>query len=406
MTHALKSLSRSTLGVAISLAVVLAIWAGGLRILDVSSFIGKGPLDVFGYLALDEDAAAHRAAVADNLTITLADAAIGFVAGLALALVVAAAFTLIRGVEDALALPLAMLAALRAAGRHGPDPHPHLRPRHRHRRRDGRDRGAVPGTGHHRARARSASPAMVDVVSVFGGSKVAAFRKVALPASLPAFFTAPRISIPGALTGAPLAEWLATGQGIGYQIVSDVSRARYESVWASVVVVTAASLLLYGIVSVLERLVAAPHGPDGLSPWTSRPSRRCSPPPTPTTSGPGTPGSAAARSCSRTAATACAACSICARPAGSRGSCGRAVSRSPRPAPSPSSTPSPAARRPTACSAPARPGRRGQAGSRASRSGPRPRSSARAATRSSPPSRSGTPPPSAAMSPPPSPPGP
>ena len=55
--------------------------------------------------------------------------------------------------------------------------------------------------------------------------------------------------------GALLAEWLATGQGIGYQIVSDVSRARYESVWASVVVVTAASLLLYGIVSVLERLV-------------------------------------------------------------------------------------------------------------------------------------------------------
>ena len=67
MTHALKSLSRSTLGVAISLAVVLAIWAGGLRILDVSSFIGKGPLDVFGYLALDEDAAAHRAAVTENL---------------------------------------------------------------------------------------------------------------------------------------------------------------------------------------------------------------------------------------------------------------------------------------------------------------------------------------------------
>ena len=56
-------------------------------------------------------------------------------------------------------------------------------------------------------------------------------------------------------TGGESYEWLATGQGIGYQIVSDVSRARYESVWASVVVVTAASLLLYGIVSVLERLV-------------------------------------------------------------------------------------------------------------------------------------------------------
>ncbi|MGP5056049.1 ABC transporter permease subunit [Brachybacterium paraconglomeratum] len=76
-----------------------------------------------------------------------------------------------------------------------------------------------------------------------------------MPASLPAFFTALRISIPGALSGALLAESLATGQGIGHQIVSDVSRARYESVWASVVVVTLASLLLYGIVSAIERLV-------------------------------------------------------------------------------------------------------------------------------------------------------
>ncbi|MEE1649956.1 ABC transporter permease subunit [Brachybacterium sp. J144] len=254
MVHALKNFSRSALGVLISLAVVLAIWAGGLRILDVSSFIGKGPLDVLGHLALDEDAVAHRAAVLDNLTITLGDAAIGFVAGLALALVVAAAFTLVRGVEDAL-LPLAML--LRSVPLVAMAPILILV--------FGRGTGTVAAMGGVVVLfpalvtivlgLRSASPAMVDVVSVFGGSKLTAFTKVALPASLPAFFTALRISIPGALTGALLAEWLATGQGIGYQIVSDVSRARYDSVWASVVVVTAASLVLYGLVAVLERLV-------------------------------------------------------------------------------------------------------------------------------------------------------
>lgn len=44
---------------------------------------------------------------------------------------------------------------------------------------------------------RSASPAMVDVVTVFAGSTFSAFHKVALPSSLSAFFTALRISIPG-----------------------------------------------------------------------------------------------------------------------------------------------------------------------------------------------------------------
>lgn len=254
MTHALKSLSSTLLGVLISLAVVLAIWAGGLRVLDVSSFIGKGPLDVVGHLVLDEDAAHHRAAVLGNLGITLADAAIGFVAGLALAMIVAAGFTLVRGVEDAL-LPLAML--LRSVSLVAMAPILILI--------FGRGTATVAAMGGIVVLfpalvtivlgLRSASPAMIDVISVFGGSRFTAFRAVAVPASLPALFTALRISIPGALTGALLAEWLATGQGIGYQIVSDVSRARYDSVWASVVVVTAASLVLYGLVSLLERLV-------------------------------------------------------------------------------------------------------------------------------------------------------
>ena len=99
---------------------------------------------------------------------------------------------------------------------------------------------------------RSASPAMLEVVQVYGGSRLDVFRKVALPCAAPAFFTALRVSIPGALTGALLAEWLATGQGIGYGIVSAVSRARYDEVWAGVVVVTLASIVLYALVSAVE----------------------------------------------------------------------------------------------------------------------------------------------------------
>jgi ABC-type nitrate/sulfonate/bicarbonate transport system permease component len=53
---------------------------------------------------------------------------------------------------------------------------------------------------------------------------------------LPSFFAAVKISVPGAITGALLVEWLATGQGIGYGIISAVGRAKTNEVWAYVVV--------------------------------------------------------------------------------------------------------------------------------------------------------------------------
>ena len=102
---------------------------------------------------------------------------------------------------------------------------------------------------------RSASPAMLEVIEVYGGSRWTSLLKVALPSSLPAFFTALRVSIPGAITGALLAEWLATGKGIGYAIISAVSRAKNNEVWAAVVVITLASIILYSLVSLLEDMV-------------------------------------------------------------------------------------------------------------------------------------------------------
>lgn len=256
-----KSVGQSAANVAISLAVVLGVWVAALELLDVSSYIGKGPLDVWNYLAAEEDAAANRAQILADLGRTMADAGIGFASGLVVALAIATLFTLFRGVEHAL-MPLAML--LRSVPLVAMAPIIILI--------FGRETATVAAMGGLVVLfpalvtivlgLRSSSPAILDVVHVFGGSRLAAFRKVAFPSSLPAFFTALRISIPGALTGALLAEWLATGQGIGYSIVSAVSRARYDAVWASVVVVTVASLVLYALVSVIEHAVMRRMGRD------------------------------------------------------------------------------------------------------------------------------------------------
>jgi len=107
---------------------------------------------------------------------------------------------------------------------------------------------------------KSASPQMNDLVSVYGGSTWTQLRKVALPSSLPEFFAAVRISVPGAITGALLAEWLAVGGGIGGAVGGYMAGAQYAAVWTSVVLVTGAALLLYNIVQIVESVVLARMG--------------------------------------------------------------------------------------------------------------------------------------------------
>ena len=251
MGAVLQSTARLLAGLAISLAAAGLLWVGLLKIFDVSSYVGKGPWEVWSYLVLDADAQENRALIMGQLGQTLLDAGLGFAAGMLAAIAGACIFTLFRGMEQAL-MPMAML--LRSVPLVALAPMIILI--------FGRQEATVAAMGGIvvlfpalvtiMLGLRSASPAMLEVVQVYGGSRFDAFRKVALPSSAPAFFTALRVSIPGALTGALLAEWLATGQGIGYGIVSAVSRARYDQVWAGVVVVTLASILLYTLVSALE----------------------------------------------------------------------------------------------------------------------------------------------------------
>ena len=94
---------------------------------------------------------------------------------------------------------------------------------------------------------KSASAQMNDLVDVYGGGAWSKLRKVAMPSSLPAFFAAVRISVPGAITGALLAEWLAVGGGIGGSFGGFISQAQFTALWASVVAVTA------GVARALQR---------------------------------------------------------------------------------------------------------------------------------------------------------
>jgi ABC-type nitrate/sulfonate/bicarbonate transport system permease component len=66
--------------------------------------------------------------------------------------------------------------------------------------------------------------------------------------------------VPGGLTGALLAEWPATGDGMGSAIQAAYAQVRFSMVWSAVVVVTAVSLGLYNLVQIAETLVLARMG--------------------------------------------------------------------------------------------------------------------------------------------------
>jgi ABC-type nitrate/sulfonate/bicarbonate transport system permease component len=245
----------------LTLVIVLVAWQGLILLLGVSPFIAKGPLDVFHWLFTVPEAAENRALILSNLAITLTDAFLGFVAGLLLALILATLFTLSKGIEHAL-MPIALLlrsvplvafvpVLILITGR-GPS--------------IAVVTGAIvvlfPALVNIAFGLRSASPQVSDVIAVYGGTPFTALRKVALPSSLPSFFAAIKISIPGAITGALLAEWLATGQGLGWGIVVAVAQVKNFEVWSSVVVITIVSMVLYGVAQLAENLVLRRMGMD------------------------------------------------------------------------------------------------------------------------------------------------
>ncbi|WP_454858674.1 ABC transporter permease [Promicromonospora soli] len=240
------------------LTVLTVVWVVSVALVD-NTFVAKGPAEVYEFLFADDDAAQTRAQIASALGVTLGDAAIGFVAGMLAATVAAALIVLSRPVETPV-MPVALI--LRAV------PLIALTPIIRLLFSDGLIRVAVvsgivvlfPALVNVVQGLRSVSAQMSDVVHVYGGGPLALLFRVAFPSALPALFASVRISVPGAITGALLAEWLITGKGIGSMVVNAVGRSENNLVWACVLVVTLASLALYLLAQIVESFVLARYG--------------------------------------------------------------------------------------------------------------------------------------------------
>jgi ABC-type nitrate/sulfonate/bicarbonate transport system permease component len=104
---------------------------------------------------------------------------------------------------------------------------------------------------------RAVPAAATDLVQCYGGSGLTVLRKVRLPFSTPALFAAAKISMPGAVLGSVLAEWLITGHGLGYAMAYDVISSNYGNLWSAITLLLVVSLGLYVVVGAIENAVRA-----------------------------------------------------------------------------------------------------------------------------------------------------
>ena len=117
---------------------------------------------------------------------------------------------------------------------------------------------------------RSVDPALARAARTLGASRGWTFRRVTLPAALPALFSGLRMAAVFAVTGAVVAEYVGADRGLGY--LSEFSTAEFRTArsFAAIALLAAIGLVFFAAVGLAERL-ALPHRRHSVRPaWRRR----------------------------------------------------------------------------------------------------------------------------------------
>jgi sulfonate transport system permease protein len=238
----------------VSAAVITGLWQAFIDVLHLNPFFAKGPADIWQYLVSSPTAGSSWHQLLSALAITARDAALGYVAGTAVAVAVAVAVVLSRTVEHTV-MPIAMV--LRSVPLVAMAPLLILV--------FGQGLTSViviagiisffPTLVNVVYGLRSAPASAVDVAVAYGASSLMVLRKIRVPCALPAIFASARIAAPAATLGAVVAEWLATGRGLGYQMLEAANASDFDFLWAAVILITLFAFLVYNVVAAAERLM-------------------------------------------------------------------------------------------------------------------------------------------------------
>ncbi|MEW9698709.1 ABC transporter permease [Paenibacillus sp. SI8] len=96
---------------------------------------------------------------------------------------------------------------------------------------------------------------MYNYMQMLGASRQQIFYKLELPHALPFLFSGLKISATYSVMGAVIAEWLGSGEGLGYYMILQKSSFRADREFVAIIIIVSLSLLFFWLIAGLEKLV-------------------------------------------------------------------------------------------------------------------------------------------------------
>ncbi len=96
-------------------------------------------------------------------------------------------------------------------------------------------------------------PDLRKLMRTCGASRWRTFRLVEAPAALPGLFTGAKLSVAIATIAAILAEQAGSDEGLGHLVLQAIPQFETARAWAAVVLLSAFAILLFGLLTLLER---------------------------------------------------------------------------------------------------------------------------------------------------------
>ncbi len=111
-------------------------------------------------------------------------------------------------------------------------------------------------------------PDKMNYMRMIGAGRGLIFRKLELPYSLPYLFSGLKISATYSVMGAVISEWTGAKHGLGVFMMLQKSAFRTDRVFVAIAVIVGLSLLLFGLILVLENWLIRwqPEGGKGPKP--------------------------------------------------------------------------------------------------------------------------------------------
>ena len=106
-------------------------------------------------------------------------------------------------------------------------------------------------------------PELLDLSRSYRASAFKTFVKVRLPMALPFFFAGAKVAITLSVIGAVVGEFVGSDAGLGYVILSATSYWKTELAFSSMILLSLMAIVLFGAVSLVERLTCPWLAPAG-----------------------------------------------------------------------------------------------------------------------------------------------